>query len=300
MALVTCCPVCGRGLQSRELPRRVTAPRADSLRPTDTGFGRLAGELVRCRACRHGWVAASSDPLELDAQWSASYTDAEDEVTLSEEAGQQVTASRGLAAIERYVVPGTLVDLGCWTGSFLVAARARGWRTVGVEPARWAVEQAAARSLDVRQGTLAKVDLPSDTFDAVVMADVLEHLWAPATGVAVARRIVGAGGVLLATVPDAGSVMARMLGRRWWSVVPMHVQFFTAASLTSLLTSTGFRVVEVTTHPKTFSVRYYADRLGAFMPPARPLLAAATRRGLGDRLVTPDFRDRLMVVALAA
>jgi hypothetical protein len=88
------------------------------------------------------------------------------------------------------------------------------------------------------------------------------------------------------------------MGRRWWSVLPTHVQYFTRASVTRLLEARGYEVLEIDTAPKAFSVRYYLGRIEGYSPrAARALVAAAARAGLADRLWAPDFRDRMLVLA---
>ena len=92
--------------------------------------------------------------------------------------------------------------------------------------------------------------------------------------------------------------MARLLGRRWWSVIPTHVQYFTRDSLRLLLERHGFRVVELGTPPKTFSAEYYLGRVGGYSPAfERALVGAARRLGVAERPWTPDFRDRMLVIA---
>ncbi len=88
------------------------------------------------------------------------------------------------------------------------------------------------------------------------------------------------------------------MGARWWSVIPTHVQYFTRHSISVLLRRAGYDVLEITTAPKTFTVRYYLWRLSGY---SRPLAKVVTKAfevaGLADRLWTPDFRDRMAVVA---
>jgi hypothetical protein len=65
-----------------------------------------------------------------------------------------------------------------------------------------------------------------------------------------------------------------------------------------LLEREGFRVEWMGTAPKAFTVRYYLERLDGYSPPlAAAAVAAARRLGTADRLVWPDFRDRMAVVA---
>ncbi len=142
------------------------------------------------------------------------------------------------------------------------------------------------------------IGTPPGSYRAIVANDVIEHLADPAAGIAALSAGLEDGGVLFLTLPDAGSTLARVLGRRWWAVVPMHVQYFTRDSMDALLTRSGFVVEDISTHAKTFSFSYYADRLSSFMPVGGGVPPAVVgRAGLGERMVTLDLRDRMAVVA---
>jgi SAM-dependent methyltransferase len=293
------CPVCG-GVSARprwDVPAGGTegGVDAEAFRPSAEAFGHTAGSVVECTACGHGSLADPPPPASV----SEAYADAADPVSLREEPGQVETARRALADIERIVRPGRMVDLGCWTGSFLVAARERGWDVVGVEPSRWASDRARERGLDVRTAELDDERLPTGEFRLVVLCDVLEHLERPGDALDRIHDLLEPGGALYLTVPDAGSRLARTMGRRWWSVLPMHIQYFTRSSLARLLGSHGFRVADESTHAKVFSARYYAERLGGYAPWLERLAVGAVEKaGQADRPVAPDFRDRLAVLAV--
>ncbi len=65
-----------------------------------------------------------------------------------------------------------------------------------------------------------------------------------------------------------------------------------------LLERRGFEVLEISTAPKAFTPRYYVERLSGYSQPlARRLVAATEAAGLANRLWTPDFRDRMGVIA---
>ncbi|MGI8491843.1 MAG: methyltransferase domain-containing protein, partial [Acidimicrobiales bacterium] len=266
---------------------------AVSFRPSSDRYGQTAGRLVRCTTCGH---ASLLDPPAPQAV-SEAYAEAADEVSLREEPGQVETARRALGRVERQVAPGRLLDVGCWTGSFLEAGRQRGWQARGVEPSTWAAARAAARGLDVEATTLDEADLAPESFDLVVACDVLEHLLDPAAALSRIGAVLRPGGILYLTVPDAGSRLARVMGRRWWSVLPMHVQYYTRASMTRLLDRAGFSVTEMATHPKVFSAGYYAERLASFVPGTAGIVTLAGRLRIAGRLVAPDFRDRLQAIA---
>ena len=239
------------------------------------------------------------DPLPAEAELDAAYAETESGDYIGEEAGQRRTAAETLAAIERVREPGALLDIGCWVGFLLAEAERRGWRGVGVEPSEFAARHARERlDLDVRTAGLFDAELPEGGFDAVVLADVIEHLPDPGAALDRIAALATPGAAVALALPNASSKVARLLGARWWSVIPTHVQYFTRASIVTLLGRHDYEVVSIDTAPKWFSVGYYLERIAGYSPAlARLVVGAARGLGLADRLVAPDFRDRMLVVA---
>lgn len=264
--------------------------------PTTDRYGSALSDIVRCRRCGHGQLERFPSPSFLED----GYADAASADYVAEEPGQRATGRAALRVIERHVGRGALLDVGCWLGFLLAEARDRGWRTVGIEPSRFAAEFARERlGLDVLTGDLSSAaELPARQFQAVVMGDLIEHLPDPGAALDRAAQLLAADGVLYMALPDAGSRLARALGARWWSVIPTHVQYFTRDSVAILLSRHGWSVRHVGTAPKVFTVRYYLDRLRGYSPAlARMLIRCAQAVGLSERLWAPDFRDRMAVVA---
>lgn len=267
----------------------------EGLIPTTDRFGVALGDMLRCCECGHLQV----EPMPRAEELQTAYGDAASEDYEAEEAGQRATAAAELRRIERHVpARGRLVDLGSWVGFLASEAKRRGWDVVGVEPSRWAASRARARGVEVIEAPLLEADLPPGSFAVVTMGDVIEHLPDPGAALDRVARLLAPGGVVWMATPDAGSRLARILGPRWWSVIPTHLHLFTRRGMRLLLESHGFEVLDAGTSPKTFSVAYYLERLGGYWPPlGRALVRAARLAGVADRQWTPDFRDRFFVVA---
>ena len=269
----------------------------DGLIPSTARFGTALADIVRCLSCGHMQLHPMPDQGTLATGYAAAASDE----YVDEEAGQRETARRALARIERYVSHrGALLDLGCWVGFLLAEARDRGWsRTLGVEPSEFASGYARERlGLEVVTADLFAVSLQPGAFDAVTLGDTIEHLVSPADAFVRIRELLAPGGVVWLALPDAGSVIARAMGRRWWSVIPTHVQYFTRSSLERLLERCGFEQLEISSAPKAFTVGYYLERIGGYSPAVgRGLGRTATAARLADRIWAPDFRDRMAVIA---
>ena len=289
-------PACAACTSSVLVPHlSVADARAEDLIPTTDRFGAALGNIVRCPACSHMQL----DRFPTEAELGAAYGEAASEDYVEEEAGQRETARVALERIERFAGRGAILDLGCWVGFLLAVARERGWEATGVEPSEFASAYARERlGLDVIRDDLFEADLGGRSFRAVVMGDVIEHLPRPAGALDRMAALLEPGGVAYLALPNAGSRLARRMGARWWSVIPTHVQYFTRASLFTLLRRRGWEPLWAGTAPKAFTVRYYLERIGGYSPPAaRALVGAASAAGVADRMWAPDFRDRLAVIA---
>lgn len=263
--------------------------------PTTDQFGTALGDIVRCTTCGHMQLRPLPDERDLDA----AYGDAESADYVEEAVGQRETARRVLARIERHVASGELLDVGAWLGYLVAEAGDRGWTAMGVEPSVFASAFARERlGVDVRRGGLFDTELPAARFAAVTMGDVIEHFVQPEAALDRIGGLLAPGGVLWLALPDAGSRVARAMGRRWWSVIPTHVQYFTRRSIGALLERRGYEVLEIASAPKVFTVRYYLERIGGYSRPvAGALVGAARAAGVADRMWAPDFRDRMSVIA---
>ncbi len=156
-------------------------------------------------------------------------------------------AARRLAVLEgRLGGRGRLLDIGCAAGFFLAAARARGWDVRGVEVApAMAAYARETLHLEVRPSFEAEAYAPG-SLDAVTLWEVIEHLPAPLETLRQATARLRPGGLLALSTPNTGHWQAQRRPE-WWSEFkpPVHVLYFTEATLRDLLARAGFTQVEI-------------------------------------------------------
>lgn len=142
--------------------------------------------------------------------------------------------------------PGKLFDIGCGDGRFLHRMQSRGWSVAGVDPDADAVETARSRyGLSAHQGELPELKLDRDTFDAVTMNHVLEHVSEPVGLLKETHRILKPGGRLVVVTPNTKSMGHRCFGSCWVNLdPPRHLQLFTPNALQSCASLAGFRQIQ--------------------------------------------------------
>jgi SAM-dependent methyltransferase/predicted LPLAT superfamily acyltransferase len=150
-----------------------------------------------------------------------------------------------------------LLDVGGGEGGFAWAfMRHRGGEALLVEPGKEAAQRAIASGLQVFNLGIEQLDGDRvGHIDAISFLDVLEHLKDPLPALVTARRLLGPGGKLLISVPNAGYwpvVRDLMAGRLDYLPVGIlcqtHLRFFTANSLEQLLYDAGFDLVILRRH----------------------------------------------------
>jgi SAM-dependent methyltransferase len=143
---------------------------------------------------------------------------------------------------------GRFLDIGCGSGWVSELFAKDGWEVEGIEPSPVACAETAARGIKVHQGTINTVELPEESFDAVLFFHSLEHTVDPRHDLRRAARLLRPGGKMLIAVPNFGSAEAKRFGTYWYPLeLPRHRTHFTDRGLAKLLESEGFDVEQRTT-----------------------------------------------------
>jgi len=215
------------------------------------------------------------------------------------EAKAQTYAAFGNGAIAAHaqrLLPagGSMLDVGCASGGLLALLRPRAAHLAGLELSRTAARAAAQVADHVVCGALEDPALPfePDSFDLVVLADVLEHLADPAAGLARAAGWCRPGAAVLVSVPNVAHWHARMtlLRGRWpqadsGTFDAGHLRWFTRASLRALLDGAGLRDVELHAIVPALRNHIRPARLAARAEPAWQALGRRAPGLLGYQII---------------
>jgi SAM-dependent methyltransferase len=171
-----------------------------------------------------------------------------------------------------------------------------GWAASGSESDPAAVTAAQKQGLPVRQGALPQTGWPDDSFAAVTLNHVIEHVHDPIAAFREIHRILQPGGWVWVSTPNADSLSHRTFGRHWRGLEPpRHLNIFTPNSLQKAAQEAGFEACRLL--PPKWMAHWYAQSsaeiaaaAGAAIPcPGRlPLIWAnfqtLFRNGAGEEL----------------
>lgn len=188
---------------------------------------------------------------------------------------------------------GRLLDVGCGSGDWLFKMQSLGWEVKGIDFDPEAVAVAADRGIDVVHGSLEAQHYPDESFDAITLNDVIEHLPDPFATLAECRRILRSGGHLIMVTPNTDSLGHQLFKSAWRGLEPpRHLYLFCPKSMLGSLKRIGFRHFEVRTATSDYCIRHSLGLWARLADPGRQLPLALK---IASRLVTM-FEKAMIVV----
>lgn len=198
----------------------------------------------------------------------------------------QATYGRALGWLEaRSARREALLEIGCGNGFFLEQALRQGWREVrGVEPSADAVAKAPpALAGAIVQDVMRAGLFEPESFDAVCLFQVLDHLARPVELLEECRRVLRPGGHILALNHNVRAWSARILGERSPIVDIEHTYLYSPATMRALFAKAGFEDARVRGVRNTYSLAYLAQLVP--LPAAvKSRLLPRLRAGFGGRI----------------
>ncbi len=150
--------------------------------------------------------------------------------------------------LDRYVPKGgSVLDLGCGSGGILLKARDK-YDCHGVEISSYLVDLANQHEgLTVKLGDIQTIDFDGQTFDAITMVSIIEHLDDPLGTVQRCYDLLKPGGALFVKTVNYTCWNHVFMRHKWVGLRPPdHVVYFTPKNLRQTLIKVGFKNVKNT------------------------------------------------------
>lgn len=266
----------------------------------------LAGEyiLVRCRKCGLVYINPRPSKSTLTSLYTSgdyvsryqNYDISRINIDIKDKGYLDI-----LRNLEKYIGKGRLLEIGMGWGLLLKLAKDRGWQVFGIETSNRQIMFVKNQlNIDCSQNTFEDMFFNDNSFEVVVMDNVLEHTLDPKNILLKVNRILSNNGIVVIRVPNVDGLyyrVSRYYNRIYDSprkyeyrserVSLQHMYEFSLNSLGRLLYITGFSVIKA-----------YTIQLNRF----DPVLDRGVRRVLKKAInffgtILPGWGDQCVVFA---
>ncbi len=194
---------------------------------------------VRCRRCGLVYINPRPSARTRNLFYDEEYAFRADKM----EHSQPIEHYRPVIEFLNRRGPGRILDIGTGNSLFLPEMQQHGWEAAGTEIDAGLVGHfRATYGIELFHGELEDAKMSSDSFDAVTIMGVLEHVPYPRLLLEEAFRILKPGGVIALWCFNRGAE-ADLLGRYWLGFdTPRHFYSFSSETLERLLEASGFEI----------------------------------------------------------
>jgi 2-polyprenyl-3-methyl-5-hydroxy-6-metoxy-1,4-benzoquinol methylase len=152
---------------------------------------------------------------------------------------------------------GSMLELGCGRGELLAGAANRGWSVCGVEMTEEFANIATAKNIEIEYSSIEKCRSLERTYDVILLAAILEHLYEPLETLKQVREALRPGGLVFIDVPNELSLAMKFgnfymrARRKDWTInlsptfSPFHVVGYSPSTLRRALEENGFEIHEL-------------------------------------------------------
>jgi 2-polyprenyl-3-methyl-5-hydroxy-6-metoxy-1,4-benzoquinol methylase len=150
------------------------------------------------------------------------------------------------------VKTGTLLEVGAGFGTFCEELSKTGTfsKIIAIEPTPDLAETCRKKGVQVIEKPVEKVRLDNETIDVIVSFEVIEHLFSPRDFIGHCASLLAPGGILVLSCPNIEGFDITVLKEKSDSIDVEHLNYFTPSSLSHLVSSFGFTILEISTPGK--------------------------------------------------
>jgi 2-polyprenyl-3-methyl-5-hydroxy-6-metoxy-1,4-benzoquinol methylase len=209
--------------------------------------------VAKCSACTHMFTQNVAAQKEIGKYYQSenyiSHSDTQEGIVnklYHAVRKRTLVSKKNLVQSETRKQQGKILDIGCGTGAFLHTMQLAGWGGIGLEPDDTARKKAEELYNIHPKPSHEIFDLPHNSYDAITMWHVLEHVHQLHEYIAQLKNMLATNGKIFIAVPNYTSYDAQHYAAYWAAYdVPRHLYHFSPASMKNLLEQHGLTIKKI-------------------------------------------------------
>lgn len=195
----------------------------------------------------------------------------------------------------------SILDVGCFTGEFLLLLKEKGADVYGLELQKDAV-RIANKSLPgrVKKADVMHDPFPKKRFDIIALLGVVEHVTDPILLLKQSHKLLKPNGFLLIQTPNSASFLAKTFGKYWPPFEPVeHIHLFGEKSMKIALKNTHFALRSFQPHWKKLPIQYVYNMLENFGPEIHKIIKPFHKifSKIPKNVALPFYIGEMLIVA---
>lgn len=158
-----------------------------------------------------------------------------------------------------------VLDVGCASGSFVYVCKLAKLSPRGIDLDKDSIKFGQKEGLDLRHGRLEEMGFKKNSFDAINLGDIIEHVKYPESFLKECFRILKKNGIIIISTPNTNSLFPKMtkcvyekFGLMWsHPTPPYHLFDFSDKNLILLLKKNGLKIERITYFKISLSYSVY-------------------------------------------
>lgn len=252
-------------------------------------------DLLACTCCDLRFVYPPPTQSQITEYYDGAYFEWHHGVKRME--GDIAAAALRLAFLEVLIAKGSVLDVGCGNGVFVMSAAERGWRVGIVELNKDMLDQSRP---NCTMGAWHDIEEATGHFDALTMWEYIEHVVDPRFHIEQARRLLSDGGILALSTPNLRAVHGRKAFLDWeLTKPPEHLTYWNDENLISFVERSGFTLVGLRYHGLAFPLAAWrvlgrrSNKRTLLWPISSLIWSVMRRWWIGPILKGPDWRGEI-------
>jgi len=153
--------------------------------------------------------------------------------------------------IKKYLIKGSILDIGCSKGFFLNFMKEKNLSLHGIEPSTDSIRFAWNNfKIKIDKGYIDSAKIEKNSYDNVTAIDIIEHVTNPNITLKKIYQLLKKKGVAIIETPNIASFYHTIAKDRWMGfVLPFHLYYFTPKTLKRIFEKIGFKnIILETSH----------------------------------------------------